>query len=38
MNPHPKFSIANIAKKWPYKSDSDRDLEMNALRKVGLPD
>ena len=35
---NPKFSIARIAKSWAYKNDSDRDLEMNALRLAGLPE
>jgi adenylate cyclase len=35
---NPKFSIAKIAKSWSYKNDSDKDLELNALRKAGLPE
>mgnify|MGYP001816789333 CR=1 FL=1 len=35
---NPKFSIATIAKRWPYKNKADRDFEMDALRKAGLPE
>jgi adenylate cyclase len=35
---NPKFSITRIAKSWQFKNDSDRDLEMNALREAGLPE
>jgi adenylate cyclase len=35
---NPKFSITRIAKSWQFKNDSDRDLEMNALRLAGLPE
>jgi adenylate cyclase len=33
---HPKFSLEYASKTWPYKNQADRDLVINALRKVGL--
>jgi adenylate cyclase len=33
---NPEFSIKHITKKWPYKNQSDLDLIVSALRKVGL--
>jgi adenylate cyclase len=35
---NPKFSISRIAKSWAYKNYSNRDFELNALRKAGLPE
>ena len=35
---NPKFTIASVKKAWPYKNKEDLDLNMNALRKAGLPE
>jgi len=35
---NPKYSIKNIAKKWPYKNRDDLMLIINGLRKAGFPE
>jgi len=33
-----QFTIASVNKSWPYKHKEDRDLNMTAQRKAGLPE